>query len=599
MHNSISSYKHSINNYFSFLKETTRLDDLHTKSILLPNDAGYLLPVCELHATDKNLISKFANWRKENGQFFPSQFPVTDEGTTTWLRKSVLDVKDRILFLVLDNHGEVVGHLGFANGLNDQGELEVDNVVRGVKQSHAGIMHLAMQKLIDWAEEFIAPEKIFLRVFSDNQHAINFYKKLSFKEDGLIPLAKHVEGEAVFYRATTSADEKVAQHFLRMVYAPARLEKAETLISTAGPSISAREVSYANDAARNGWNGKWNTYIKKFEETFCDYIGVKHALTTSSCTGALHIALAALGIGPGDEVIVPDITWVATANAVVYVGATPVFADVDLDSWCMTPESFESLITEKTKAVIPVHLYGHPAPIEEIVKIARKHGLYIIEDAAPSVGAEWTGQKVGTFGDFAAFSFQGAKLAVSGEGGMLVTNNDELFAKAYAIWDQGREPNTFWIKQNGLKYKMSNVQAAIGLGQVERIVELIEAKRRIFSWYAEHLQDTPHIKLNYEVPNAYSIYWMTSIMVDDKSGIGRDRLRDALKARNIDTRPVFPAISQYPHWPRAQQAQVNSSYIGKQAINMPSGVCLKQREVEYICRSLKEILVTQDILIPA
>lgn len=590
MQRSFENYKKALINYFSFLKNTHRLDDLHTKYILLENNAGYLVPVCELHATDNALIKKLALWRETNAHFFPSQFPVTLEGTATWLRKGVLDVQDRLLFLVVDPHGQMVGHLGYANGLNEFCELEVDNVVRGEKEGNPGIMLAAMKRLIDWAEEFISPNNIFLRVLSDNAHAIDFYKKLNFVEGDFIPLHKHQEGNAVFYRDLTCPEESIDKYFLRMQYAPEAISKVEELISTAGPSISAREISYANDAARFGWNNQWNGYIKRFEKTFCDYLDVKHAMTTSSCTGALHIALAALGIGPGDEVIVPDITWVATANAVVYVGATPVFADVDLDSWCMNPESFEKLITPRTKAVIPVHLYGHPARIEEIVAIARLHKLYVVEDAAPSIGAEWKGQKVGTFGDFATFSFQGAKLAVSGEGGMLVTNNDDLYEKAYSIWDQGREPGTFWIKQNGLKYKMSNIQAAIGLGQMERVAELIDAKRRVFSWYAEYLKNVPMIQLNYETQNAFSIYWMTSILLQKDAPVSCDTLREKLKEKHIDTRSVFPAISQYPHWPKAQSPQPNALHLSQHAINLPSGACLKKPQVEYISRTLIDIL---------
>lgn len=588
---SIESYKFAIRSNFSFLKKTTTLDDLFAKSIPLENHQGYLLPICELHTTDKLLVEKLAQWRKENSFAYPSQFPVTIEGTAQWLRTKLLDVEDRILFLVIDKQGNAIGHLGFANGLNEQGELEIDNVVRGVKEAAPGLMTLAMQSLLKWAHEIIGPNEIFLRVFNDNEHAINYYKKLDFVSGQKIPLRKHQNGETIIYSPLESNDKAAPdQYFLRMHYAPPQLTHSSQMILTAGPSISAREISYVMDAARNGWNNQWGTYIKRFETTFAEYIGVKHAMSTSSCTGALHIALAALGIGPGDEVIVPDITWVATANAVVYVGATPVFADVDAESWCMDPSSFESLITPRTKAVIPVHLYGHPAPVDKIVAIARKHKLYVIEDAAPAIGAECNERKVGTFGDFATFSFQGAKLAVTGEGGMLVTNNDELYAKAYALWDQGREPGTFWIKQNGLKYKASNMQAAFGLGQIERISELIEAKRKIFNWYAKGLQNVPHIKLNYELPWARSIYWMTSILLDEKAGITRNELQAALKKRNVDTRPVFPAISQYPHWPRAQAPQPLAFKIGNQAINLPSGGCLKREQVDYICRCIKELL---------
>jgi perosamine synthetase len=588
--NALETYKDAVSNYFSFLKNTTYLTDLHTKIIPLKNNQGYLLPVCELHEQDEELIQQMAAWRKKHLRSFPTQFTVTTEGTKNWLRNALLNVPDRILFLVLSPQGKALGHLGFANGLNEEQTLEIDNVVRGVDTAHPGIMSLALARLIDWAEEYIAPQQIILRVFNDNSHAIDFYKKLGFLEDSLIPLKREEDQDKISYRPLLDSQEIPDKYFLKMYYEAKPITEAKELISTAGPSISARELSYAFDAAQNGWNAQWNKYIKRFEQSFSHYLGVKHSLSTSSCTGALHIALAALGIGAGDEVIVPDTTWVATANAVVYVGATPIFADIDKHSWCMDPHSFEQLINPRTKAVIAVHLYGHPAPIDTLLAIARKHNLYLIEDAAPSIGAEWKGQKVGTFGDFATFSFQGAKLAVTGEGGMLVTNNDALYEKAYAIWDQGREPNTFWIKQNGLKYKMSNIQAALGLGQLEHINELIHAKRRIFSWYSEFLEGVCEIQLNYELKDAYSIYWMSSILLKENT-LTRDQLAEQLKKYNIDTRPVFPAISQYPHWPKAQAPQANARFVGENAINLPSGVRLKKEQIEYICRSLKKILL--------
>jgi perosamine synthetase len=375
-----------------------------------------------------------------------------------------------------------------------------------------------------------------------------------------------------------------------MVYrSPARCV-GDRLILTAGPSISGKEAWYALDAARSGWNSEWNKYIQRFETSFAHYIGTRYALSTSSCTGALHLALAALGIGPGDEVIVPDITWVATANAVVYVGATPIFADIEAGSWCLDPTSFESKITSRTKAVMPVHLYGHPAQMDRIMEIARKHNLRVIEDAAPAIGAEVEGRKTGTFGDFAAFSFQGAKLLVTGEGGMLVTSNEELFQKAYTIWDQGRRPGTFWIQETGFKYKMANVQAALGLGQLERVDEMIEAKRRIFSWYLEEIGDVRGIRLNREMPWARSIYWMSSIEVEESASVSRDELRKKLRERNVDTRPVFPAISQYPVWPVVQEPQPVARRVGDRAINLPSGVCLKRDQVAYIGRCIRGIL---------
>ncbi|RYE73642.1 MAG: DegT/DnrJ/EryC1/StrS family aminotransferase, partial [Myxococcales bacterium] len=328
--------------------------------------------------------------------------------------------------------------------------------------------------------------------------------------------------------------------------------------------------------------------ITRFEREFADYVGRKHAIATSSCTGSLHMSLLALGIGPGDEVIVPDITWVATANAVLYVGATPVFCDVDRETWCMDPVSFERCITPRTKAVMPVHLYGHPAAMHEIMPIARAYGLRVVEDAAPSIGAECNGQRTGTFGDLAGFSFQGAKLLVTGEGGMLVTDDDELYERAKTIADQGRDPSrTFWIQELGWKYKMSNVQAALGLGQIERADELIEMKRRIFRWYEEDLAGVPGVTLAREADYARSIYWMSSITVES---VERDTLIAELKARNVDTRPVFPAISQYPHWPHRQSPQPTAKWVGEQGINLPSGVLLRRDEVRYVANQIREVV---------
>ena len=587
----IEVYKQAVRKNFSFMKQTTKLDDLFSKSIPLTDSQGFLVALCELHTEDEHLIAKLAQWRTDNAQAYPTQFPVTIAGTTSWLRSKLLDVEARILFLVLDMYGNPIGHLGFANAINDRREMEIDNVVRGIKDVHPGIMRDAMLVLLNWAQETIGPQVIYLQVMNDNMHAIEFYRKLGFKDDQKSPLRRYQEGESIEYRPLVEGDTgEPDKYFLRMVYLPDITVDTSEMILTAGPSISARESSYALDAARTGWNRQWDGYIKRFEVAFANYVGTKYAISTSSCTGALHIALAALGIGPGDEVIVPDITWVATGNAVIYVGATPVFADIEFESWCLDPSSFEKLITERTKAVIPVHLYGHPARMDRIMEIAEKYKLYVIEDAAPAIGAEFCGQKTGTFGDFAAFSFQGAKLMVTGEGGMLVTKDKGLYTRAYEIWDQGRVPGTFWINKTGLKYKMSNIQAAIGLGQLERIDELIEAKRRIFSWYAEELKDVPYIGLNHEMSWARSIYWMTSVFVEEQARITRDELQEVLRRRNIDTRPVFPAISQYPIWPTGQQPKPTARLVGDRALNLPSGVCLKREQVDYICNCIGEIM---------
>ena len=272
----------------------------------------------------------------------------------------------------------------------------------------------------------------------------------------------------------------------------------------------------------------------------------------------------------------------ASATA-IYVGATPIFSDIEIDTWNLSSKSVESLITEKTKAIVVVHMYGHPARIDQIINLSKKYNLKVVEDAAPAIGAEWNGKRCGSFGDFGAFSFQGAKLLVTGEGGMLVTNNSDLFYKAKKIADHGRNPNkTFWIDGEGVKFKMSNLQAAFGLAQLERVDALIEMKRRIFSWYEEYLSECPDVCLNREVDGARSIYWMTSIFLSTESILTRNELIAKLRHRNIDTRPVFPAISQYPIWPLKHPPQPTAKLVGDQAINLPSGVCLTKPKVKYI-----------------
>lgn len=589
-------YKKTVLSQFAFLKRTTRLDDLLAKSIGLPDEQGYLIPVCEFHIDDRDIIADLAKWREENALAFPTQFTVSLDGTANWLKNKVLAVPDRMLFLVADRHGRPIGHIGLANAANENREVELDNIVRGIKDTSLGIMTVAVKTLLAWLQEFLMPNHVFLRVFEGNQHAIDFYQNLGFKRSTTIPLRRHVSGDFIHYEPLEEEDhEKPDKEFLLMVYEAPITEDIPEVIQTAGPSISARETSYVLNAVQNGWGLHWRDYISQFEQAFAEYLGTKYALSTSSCTGALHLALLALDIGPGDEVIVPDSTWVATAAAVTYVGATPVFADVERESWCLDPTSFESLISDKTRAVIPVHLYGHPARMDKITQIAKKHGLDVIEDAAPAIGAEFAGQKTGTFGRFAAFSFQGAKLMVTGEGGMLVTNDTELFNKAQLLWDQGRDPNrTFWINQIGWKYKMSNIQAALGLAQLERVDELIAAKRRLFTWYEEGLRDIPHITLMHEQTWAKSIYWMSSIVLKESAGISRDELRKKLLERNIDTRPVFPAISQYPIWPKSQPAQPVAKWIGDHAINLPSKGGLTAAQVQYVCENIKDILTNRN-----
>jgi perosamine synthetase len=585
-------FKHSVNENFKFLKSAETIQDVYLRAIPV-GKYGYLIPLSKCHKNDFELLEKISRWRNENVEVYPTQFVSTLESTKAWLKDRLLDSEGRILFLVVDNTGKVVGHIGFNDCLNDNQSFEIDNVIKGEQEIPKGVFSQALNALLEWARKTINENSFNLRVMKDNTHAIQFYEKIGFVFEREIPLFKKIDNGVVSYSESLNP-EKADAFFLKLVYQPHFKGVGQSLILTAGPSISAKESAYAFDAAQSGWNSNWSKYLTTFEKRFAEYVGVKYALATSSCTGALQIALMSLGIGKGDEVIVPDQTWVATANAVRYVGATPIFADIELDTWNIDIQSIEKLISKNTKAIISVHMYGHPARMTKIMEFAKKHDLKVVEDAAPAIGAEWQGQRCGSFGDFAAFSFQGAKLMVTGEGGMLVTNDYSLYSKALKIWDQGRNPSrAFWIDADGVKFKMSNVQAAIGLGQLERVDELIEMKRRLFSWYQEGLHNTPFIHLNKEVDGARSIYWMSSLRLDEKAPIDRDSLIVALKRANIDSRPVFPAISQYPIWGHRQEPQLTSLRVGAQALNLPSGVCLKKDEVMYVAANIHKILTVK------
>lgn len=367
------------------------------------------------------------------------------------------------------------------------------------------------------------------------------------------------------------------------------MKKIDQLILTAGPSITEKEISYVTDAVKNGWNNQWNKYLLKLENEFAKYIGVKHAIPTTSCTGAMHLALKGLGIKPGDEVIVPDTTWMSTAAVVTYVGAKPVFVDIEKDTWCIDPESMKKAITPKTKAIMPVHLYGGLAKMDQIMLIAQQHNLLVVEDAAPSLGATYKGKKTGSFGTASAFSFQGAKVMTTGEGGIFLTDNEELYTNVAKIADQGRSyTKPLWNDEIGLKYKMSNLQAAMGVAQLERLEELVNKKRLIFSWYKDRLQNIDGLTMNVELPDTRNTYWMTTIVLENDFGLTRDQFMKKLKDWNVDSRPVFYPLSHMSMFETIHNH--NAENFSQKGINLPSGHNLSEDDIDYVCSVIKFIL---------
>lgn len=361
------------------------------------------------------------------------------------------------------------------------------------------------------------------------------------------------------------------------------------MILTAGPSITDKEIAYVTDAITNGHGEHWGDYIKKFEKKFAEYVGVKHAMATSSCTGAMHMALIALGIGKGDEVIIPDLTWIATASTICYTGATPIFADVLPDTWCINPDDILKRLTLNTKAIMPVHLYGNLSDMEVIMKIAEEYDLKVLVDGAPSIGAEYHGRRTGGIGYAECFSFQGAKLLSTGEGGMITTNDTEYFEKIKCRSEHGRTSHGFDISCIGFKYKMGNLQAAWGLAQLERIEELVEKRRIIHEWYHKELSDIDGLALN-PLPSSdiHPNYWMTSIVLWRDFGITRDEIMNELRKYDIDTRPFFPPVSSFNMFDTCNNPE--AIYLSNNGINLPSGHNLTHAQVVYICDTIKKIL---------
>ncbi|MDQ1424318.1 MAG: perosamine synthetase [Acidimicrobiaceae bacterium] len=374
--------------------------------------------------------------------------------------------------------------------------------------------------------------------------------------------------------------------------------RTDRRISVAGPSITDVEIDAVTAAVRSGWYENANDVVHDFEVAFARHVGRRHAVSLPSATSGLHLALAGLGIGPGDEVVVPDATWIATAAPISYVGATPVFADVDPITWCLDTDSFRRAITSKTRAVITVDLYGGTPDYAALAEICTPAGIHIIEDAAQAIGSRRDGQAAGAFGTAGVFSFHGAKTLTTGEGGMLVLDDDALFARVSILRDHGRHPGdvSFQNHEVAFKYKMSSLQAALGHAQLSRLHELVDGKRQIFDWYRDRLGNDDRLTLNAEPESTYNSYWMSTVIFDGALGLTKERVGACLAAEGVDNRPFFSPLSSleaYANLPEAASARdANgvSRRLGSLGLNLPSALRLTEDEVDRACTALVRIL---------
>jgi perosamine synthetase len=333
----------------------------------------------------------------------------------------------------------------------------------------------------------------------------------------------------------------------------------------------------------SGWISSAGTFVNRFEELFADFCGTRHAIAAGNGTQALHLALLALDIGPGDEVIVPTLTFIATANAVTYTGARAVPVDSEPVTWNVDPAQVEAAITPRTKAILPVHLYGHPADLDPILALAERHGLAVIEDAAEAHGATYKGRPVGGIGELGVFSFYGNKIVTTGEGGMVVTDRDDLAERIRMLRSHGMSPDRrYWHPVLGYNYRLTNLQAAVGVAQMERVDEILRAKREVSDLYSHGLAGVPGITLPPEAPWATNVFWLYSILVDEHVfGMNRDALLAELDAQGIEGRPFFPPIHRQPLYDRGGSLPV-AERLAAEGLSLPSAVTLTKADVAHV-----------------
>lgn len=364
------------------------------------------------------------------------------------------------------------------------------------------------------------------------------------------------------------------------------------------PVLSPNAKKYVNDCLDTGWISSSGSYIKRFEENFARYIGTKYAITTSNGTTALHLAIASLGIGKGDEVIMPDLTIISCPDAVIYTGATPVVVDVEPVHGNIDPTKLEKQITQKTKAIMVVHLYGHPVDMDPILAIANKYNLPVIEDAAEAHGALYKGRKVGSLGAVGCFSFYANKVITTGEGGMVVTNDETVYEKAKLLKDLAHKPgHRFFHEMVGFNYRMTNLQAAIGVAEIEQLDTYVQRKRTMAKTYTTLLQDIPFLELPTEESWATSTYWMYSLMVTKNSPITKDQLRIQLKEHGVDTRDFFyplhlqPALTELGFCKKVScPVSVDLSARG---FYLPSGLALTREQIHQVSEAMHTIFNNQ------
>jgi perosamine synthetase len=364
-------------------------------------------------------------------------------------------------------------------------------------------------------------------------------------------------------------------------------------IPVAEPVLAGNERKYVLDCVDSNWISSRGQYIERFEKAFAEFCGVKHAVSCTNGTVAIHLALLALGIGPGDEVIIPTLTFVATANGVRYCGATPVFVDCEDQTWNIDPALIEARITPKTRAIIVVHLYGHSVDMDAIFAIARRHKLFVVEDAAEATGATYKGKVVGSMGDISTFSFFGNKVITTGEGGMVTTNDPALARAMHQLKEQGMDPaRRYWHPVIGYNYRMTNIEAAIGLAQIEKVDWHMERRIELASWYKEELRGHSAVSWQVVQPWARHVYQFFTVVVDPAAGVDRQDIIAHMHSRGVEGRPVVYPMHVLPPYVELARGQSFpcADRVSQHGINLPTSARLTRDDVRRVCESLVERL---------
>ncbi len=357
--------------------------------------------------------------------------------------------------------------------------------------------------------------------------------------------------------------------------------------------LTGNELAYVTDCVQSTWVSSVGRYLTAFEDAFAKFCGTEHAVACSNGTTALHLALLALGVKAGDEVLVPTLTYVATANAVVYCGGRPVFVDGEPDTWNMDPARIEALITPRTKGIIVVHLFGHPVDMDPILEIARRRGLFVLEDAAEAHGAVYKGRRVGSIGEMATFSFFGNKIITTGEGGMITTNDRALADECRRLRNHGMDPKRkYWFATVGFNYRLTNMAAALGLAQLEKIDWHLEQRQDIARWYREFLAAVPGLAWQPEKAWARHVWWLFTVVLDESIPLGRFDVLAGLKERGIEGRQIVYPIHELPPYQDASHAGrfPVAERVVNRGVHLPTWSGLTREQVRYVCDSFLECL---------